>query len=63
MSYPTRYIIRMMIFLLVIMTIIGLLYAPLSWAFFGNPVINSIILMVLVIGIVFHFPPDVPAFT
>lgn len=55
MSYPTRYIIRMMIFLLVIMTIIGLLYAPLSWAFFGNPVINGIILMVLVIGIAFIF--------
>ena len=55
MSYPTRYIIRMMVFLLVIATIVGLLYSPLSWAFFGNPVINGIILMVLVIGIGFIF--------
>lgn len=55
MSYPTRYIIRMMVFLLIIMTIIGLLYAPLSWAFFGNPVINGIILMVLLLGIAFIF--------
>ena len=55
MSYPTRYIIRMMVFLLVITTIVGFLYSPLSWAFFGNPVINGIILMVLVIGIGFIF--------
>jgi hypothetical protein len=55
MSYPTRYIIRMMVFLVVIATIVGLLYSPLSWAFFGNPVINGIILMVLVIGIGFIF--------
>jgi hypothetical protein len=45
----------MMVFLLVIATIVGLLYSPLSWAFFGNPVINGIILMVLVIGIGFIF--------
>jgi hypothetical protein len=55
MSYPTRYIIRMMVFLVVIATIVGLLYSPLSWAFFGNPVINSIILMALIIGIGFIF--------
>jgi hypothetical protein len=45
----------MMVFLLAIATIVGLLYSPLSWAFFGNPVINGIILMVLVIGIGFIF--------
>jgi hypothetical protein len=45
----------MIVFLMVIATIVGLLYSPLSWAFFGNPVINGIILMVLVIGIGFIF--------
>ena len=55
MSYPTRYIIRMIVFLMVIATIVGLLYSPLSWAFFGNPVINGIILMALIIGIGFIF--------
>ena len=55
MSYPTRYIIRMIVFLVVIATIVGLLYSPLSWAFFGNPVINGIILMALIIGIGFIF--------
>ncbi len=55
MSYPTRYIIRMIVFLMVFATIVGLLYSPLSWAFFGNPVINGIILMALIIGIGFIF--------
>lgn len=55
MNYPTRYIIRMMIFLLVILGIIGLLYAPLSWAFFGNPVINGLIIMALLLGVAFIF--------
>jgi hypothetical protein len=45
----------MIVFLMVIATIVGLLYSPLSWAFFGNPVINGIILMALIIGIGFIF--------
>ena len=55
MRYPTRYIIRMGVFLAIIGTLGGLLYAPLKFAFLGNPVINSIILFSLIVGIVFVF--------
>lgn len=55
MRYPTRYIIRMVVFLAIIGTLGGLLYTPLKFAFLGNPVINSIILFSLIVGIVFVF--------
>ena len=53
MRYPTRYIIRMFLFLGGIGGIAYLLQAPLMRAFFGNPIINGIILSALVIGIIF----------
>ena len=53
MRYPTGYIIRMFLFLGGIGGIAYLLQAPLMRAFFGNPIINGIILSALVIGIIF----------
>ena len=53
MTNPQRYLFRMFVFLLVIAGIGFGLYQPLSFAFYSNVVINSIILAVLLIGIIF----------
>jgi hypothetical protein len=55
MTNPHRYLIRMLIFLLVVFTIAGLLYAPLLQAFMGNPALNGFILGALVLGILYSF--------
>ena len=55
MTNPHRYLIRMLIFLLVVFTIAGLLYAPLLQAFMGNPALNGVILGALVLGILYSF--------
>ena len=55
MTNPHRYLIRMLIFLLVVFTIAGLLYAPLLQAFIGNPALNGVILGALVLGILYSF--------
>ncbi|MCE2517744.1 MAG: MotA/TolQ/ExbB proton channel family protein [Alphaproteobacteria bacterium] len=53
MTNPQRYLIRMMIFLLVIAGLGASLYPSLKFAFLSNVVINSIIMASLLIGIVF----------
>ena len=53
MTNPHRYLIRMLVFLLVVFTIAGLLHAPLLRAFLGNPALNGVILGALAIGILY----------
>ena len=55
MTDPRRYLVRMLIFLLVVAAIAGLLHAPLLRAFMGNPALNGVILGVLMIGIIYTF--------
>ncbi len=55
MSKPTPYLFRMALFLVALVVLAGVLYRPLSDAFFANAVLNSIILTALAIGIVLPF--------
>ena len=55
MTNPHRYLIRMLVFLLMVGAIAGLLYAPLSRAFMGNPALNGVILGALLLGIIYSF--------
>ena len=55
MSKPTPYLVRMALFLVALIVLAGILYQPLSDAFFANAVLNSIILTALAIGIVLPF--------
>ena len=51
MTDPRRYLIRMLIFLIVVAGIAAALWAPLYEAFVGNAALNSVILGALVLGI------------
>ena len=53
MTDPRRYLIRIGIFLLAVLIVLGLLYRPLQAAFMGNPVLNSLIIAVGIIGIIY----------
>ncbi len=53
MTDPRRYLVRMLIFLLVVAAIAALLHAPLTRAFMGNPALNGVILGALFLGIAF----------
>lgn len=55
MTDPRRYLVRMLIFLVVVVAIAALLHAPLMRAFMGNPALNGVILGVLLIGIIYTF--------
>ena len=55
MTNPHRYLIRMLVFLLMVSAIAGLLYAPLFRAFMGNPALNGVILGALLLGIIYSF--------
>ena len=55
MTNPHRYLIRMLVFLLMVGAIAGLLYAPLFHAFMGNPALNGVILGALLLGIIYSF--------
>ena len=55
MTNPHRYLIRMLLFLLMVGAIAGLLYAPLFRAFMGNPTLNGVILGALLLGIIYSF--------
>ena len=55
LASPTVYLLKMIIFL-VLVTLVGvILYTQLASAFWSNPFINSLILLVLVIGILLSF--------
>ncbi|APT57528.1 flagellar motor protein MotA [Roseomonas gilardii] len=55
MTRPTRYLLRMVVFLAVVLAIAALLSAQLLVAFMANPVLNGVILGVLLLGIVWTF--------
>ena len=55
MTRPNRYIIRMAVFLLVVMTITAFLSVTLIVAFQANPLLNGVILGVLLFGILYIF--------
>ena len=51
MTRPTTYLIRMAVFLVAVLGVTALLSGPLITAFSSNPLLNSFILVVLLIGI------------
>ncbi|WP_424812583.1 flagellar motor protein MotA [Roseococcus sp. YIM B11640] len=55
MTKPTAYLTRMLVFLALVGVAVGLLYPSLHTAFAANPVLNSFILFVLVVGILWNF--------
>jgi len=55
MTDPRRYLVRMLMFLLVVVVIAALLHAPLTRAFMGNPALNGVILGALFLGVAFTF--------
>jgi hypothetical protein len=54
MTRPTTYLIRMLVFLAAVAVVAGLLHERLLLAFSANPVLNSLILLVLAIGIAWN---------
>ena len=54
MTEPRHYLLRMVIFLVIVLALLGLLWQPLLSAFLNNPVLNGIILFVLAIGIAWN---------
>lgn len=55
MTHPTRYLNRMLLFLVLVLIVAGLLIAPLQRAFMANPILNGLILVVLVFGMAYVF--------
>lgn len=53
MTDPRRYLIRMMLFLGMVAVVVGLLVNPLIDAFMGNAALNSLIIAVALIGIIY----------
>src|ERR1700744_2516839 len=54
MTHPSGYLIRMLVFLVVVGAVAALLSPVLITAFFNNPVLNSLILVILLLGIVWN---------
>jgi hypothetical protein len=55
MTRPTTFLVRMLVFLVAVGVVIGLLSGALISAFNNNPLLNSLILTVLVLGIIWNF--------
>ena len=51
MTHPSGYLVRMLVFLVAVACVAGLLSPVLITAFNNNPVLNSLILFILVLGI------------
>ncbi|HTW25633.1 MAG TPA: flagellar motor protein MotA [Acetobacteraceae bacterium] len=51
MTRPTIYLVRMVIFLAAVMVVAAVLFPALQVAFRSNPVLNSLILLILLLGI------------
>lgn len=51
MTRPNIYLIRMLVFLLAVLVVVGLLSHVLLGAYSNNPVLNSLILLVLLLGV------------
>lgn len=54
MTRPTLYLVRMLVFLLAVAGVAGLLSGELLTAFSANPLLNSLILLVLALGIAWN---------
>jgi hypothetical protein len=55
MNRSGRFVIRMVLFLVLVIALAGALFRPLSTAFLGNPAVNGLILGILLCGIVYIF--------
>lgn len=55
MTKPGRFLFRMIVFLIAVGAVIAVLHAPLYRAFLANPPLNSLIVAVLVLGILYTF--------
>ena len=55
MSHPSRYLIRMAIFVIAIALVVGLLWRSLYPYFLGNPLVNGVIVGILIAGIAYIF--------
>ena len=54
MTKPSAYLIRMILFLIAVGIVAGLLSPVLITAFYNNPVLNSLILLILLLGILWN---------
>lgn len=54
MTRPTVYLIRMLVFLAAVAVVVALLFGALLTAFNNNPLLNSLILIVLALGIIWN---------
>jgi len=54
MTHPSAFLIRLMLFLLAVLVVAGLLSPVLITAFYNNPLLNSLILLILLLGIVWN---------
>ena len=54
MTEPRNYLLRMVVFIVLVLAMLSLLWQPLLNAFLNNPVLNSFILLVLAIGIAWN---------
>ena len=54
MTRPTKYLIRMLVFLVIVLVIAGLLSGALITAFASNPLLNSLILFVMLAGVAWN---------
>lgn len=55
MTRPQRYLIRMILFVIAVIGLIGFLFTPLQSAFMANAPLNGLICGVLVLGIAYNF--------
>lgn len=55
MTRPQRYLIRMILFIVAVLCLIGFLYGPLETSFMANAPLNGLICGVLVLGIAYNF--------
>lgn len=55
MTKPTRYLTRMIIFVIAVVAVSGVLFGPITRAFQANPPLNGLILAVLFFGVVYAF--------
>ncbi|HVZ10623.1 flagellar motor protein MotA [Rhodopila sp.] len=54
MTHPSRYALRMLVFLVLVGALVAALSPVLITAFLNNPVLNSLILLILLIGIIWN---------
>ncbi len=53
MTRPNRFLLRMVLFLLIVTAVGGALYAPIARAFMANPALNGVIFAVALLGIAY----------